>query len=93
MREPIDIKKLEAIRERMLLSVVTVATLAGVHRVTYYSWVRGDRNPRHTHEEKLRRALAKMGAVIRDFQWPTEEIRKMGDRERQQRFLDLAARY
>lgn len=93
MSEPLDLTKVETIREHMLLSVVTVATLAGVHRVTYYSWLRGDRKPRAGQQDKLRKALGKMGSVIRDFGWPGEEVQKMGDRERQQRFLDLAARY
>jgi DNA-binding XRE family transcriptional regulator len=90
--KPIDINKVEALRNHMMLTVADMARAVGVSRVTYHSWINGKRL-RKENEEALKRLIRQLITVMHEHQWPGAEVEKLGPRARSARLLALLGKH
>ena len=87
---PLDFKKLEVLRERAKLTKAEFASLYGVSRMTYYSWVRGQ-PVRPKNEWFVRRASRMLLELVREEKWPEAGVEHLPSSERMQRLNKLMA--
>ena len=84
----IDFAKVETLRRHMLLSVVDMAKVLGVSRITYYNWVKGG-VIRPANLKKLKGSLKQLLALVTQNKWPTPEVLAMDQPQRLQHLLEL----
>lgn len=80
-RKPIDFTKVEALRKEMLLTIENMASLFGVTRATYHSWLKG-KPIRPSNDEYVRVMLKKLLVVYTEHSWPSPEVRAMDSKMR-----------
>lgn len=51
-----------------------MATLFGITRMTYYSWMRGDVVIRSRNAARVRRVLRTLVRLVKDGHWPDPEV-------------------
>ena len=86
--QPVDFKKVEALRKHMLLTTGDMSKLFGVSRMTYYAWVKG-KPIRKTNEAAVRKMLKRLLSVMSEHNWPTPEIIVATGKERTDRLNQL----
>lgn len=84
----IDFAKVEVLRRHMLLTVSDMASVLGVSRVTYYSWLRG-KQPRVSNMARVKLRLKQMLALLTEQGWPTTDVLEMEQQERVQHLIEL----
>jgi len=84
----VDFEKVEALRKHMLLTSYNMASLLGVSRITYYSWIRG-KNVRRTNLVKIRDTVKKLLDIVRDHQWPMPDVIAASQKDRYAKLLEL----
>lgn len=72
----------------MLLTVSDMASVLGVSRVTYYSWLRG-KQPRVSNMARVKLRLKQMLALLTEQGWPTTDVLEMEQQERVQHLIEL----
>lgn len=72
----------------MLLTTGHMAKVLGVSRVTYSGWVNG-KSIRKANEEKVKKMLRKMLAVVTEQEWPKPEVIAMTSLQRLNTLLEL----
>jgi DNA-binding transcriptional regulator YiaG len=88
---PLDFKKIDWMRRRMLLSVGDMAHLFGVSRATYYGWLNGFAL-RKTNDEAVRDMLKRLLSVVTEHSWPTPEAMVAGQKQRREMLIELLNR-
>lgn len=83
-----NFKAVENLRRHMLLTVGNMSELFGVSRMTYYGWLKG-KPIRKSNEERVRRMLKQLLAVMTQHSWPMPEVIASGQKERMQRLVSL----
>lgn len=88
----IDFTKVETLRRHLMLTTTEMAELFSVSRVTYHSWTKGTplRTKNLANAKKIIRTLV---AIVKEHNWPTEEVRQLDQKQRVQRLLALMQRY
>lgn len=92
MPKPLDFYKVEVLRKHMLLTTLDMAKAFGVSRVTYYGWTRG-KPLRAKNEDKAKKTVRKLLAIMTDHGWPSPEIIGLDQKQRGERLLALLAEY
>lgn len=83
----LDFKKVEALRKHMLLTKGQMARVLDVSRVTYTEWQTG--GPiRKNNEDRVRRTLRKMLAVMVKESWPSPDVLAMTAEQRMAKLLE-----
>lgn len=92
MQTTLNFEKIEVLRRHLMLTTTEMAEIFGVSRITYYNWVNGTplRTKNLTHAKKVVRKLI---AIVKQFNWPTEEVRQLDQKQRLQRLLALMQHY
>lgn len=71
--KPLDFDKVDALRRHMLLTVASLANLFDVTRVTYYSWLKGNK-PHKKNAERVRKVLRSMAHLAHQEMWPNPAV-------------------
>jgi len=92
MQTTLNFEKIEVLRRHLMLTTTEMAEIFGVSRITYYNWVNGTplRTKNLTHAKKVVRKLI---AIVKQFNWPTEEVRQLDQKQRLERLLALMQQY
>ncbi len=92
MQTTLDFKKVDVLRRHLMLTTTEMAEVFGVSRITYYNWVNGTplREKNLTHARKV---IRKLLAIVKQYNWPTEEVRQLGQKQRLERLLALMQQY
>lgn len=92
MQTTLDFKKVDVLRRHLMLTTTEMAEVFGVSRITYYNWVNGtplrEKNLAHA-----RKVIRKLLAIVKQYNWPTEEVRQLGQKQRLERLLALMQQY
>jgi len=83
-----NFKSVETLRRHMLLTVGNMAELFGVSRMTYYGWMKG-KPIRKSNEDRVRRVLKQLLAVMTQHQWPMPEVIASDQKVRMSRLVEL----
>jgi DNA-binding transcriptional regulator YiaG len=83
-----NFKSVETLRRHMLLTTGNMAELFGVSRMTYYAWVKG-KPIRKSNEERVRRVLKQLLAVMTQHSWPMPDVIAANQKDRMQRLVSL----
>lgn len=89
---PLDVSKLEILRNRLMLDKSSMARVLGVSRVTYHAWLDG-RTIRQSNLDYVRSTLRKVIAVVKDHQWPSTEVKAMTFKQRKHELDTLLQQY
>lgn len=89
---PLDISKLEILRNHLMLDKSSMARVLGVSRVSYHAWLSGG-TIRQSNLDYVRSTLRKVIAVIKDHQWPSPDVRAMTFKQRKQKLDALLETY
>jgi len=89
---PLDVSKLEILRNHLMLDKSSMARVLGVSRVTYHAWLDG-RQIRQSNLDYVRSTLRKVIAVIKDHQWPSPDVKAMTFKQRKQELDALLEQY
>ncbi len=85
---PVDFAKVDMLRKHMLLSVTDIAKVFGVSRMTYYTWLKGG-GMRATTTPRVKKRLRALLAVMKEHQWPNNEVLVMPPPKRVEHLLEL----
>ena len=75
MTDQLDLRGLEKVRQRMLLTQEGIASLLGITRQTYNNWIRGRSRPRGAQRDRLRATLLDISRLIETGRWPAPGVR------------------
>lgn len=89
-KPPLDFQKIEKLREYAKLTTAEFASLCGVSRMTYYSWVRGQ-PMRPKNEQFVRRVIRMLLGLVQEQKWPEAGVAFLSSDERMQRLNKLLA--
>ena len=84
----IEFDKVETMRKHMLLTTAQMATLFGVSRVTYHSWVKGSAI-RKANEAKVKSTLRHLLHVMTTHNWPSPDVVGMESKQRMEKLRTL----
>jgi len=84
----VDFTKVEALRGHLHLNQRHMAKALGVSRMTYQSWVRGQRI-RKSNEDKVKLALRQLIDLLREEEWPPEGFMQMKSDQLYERLLEI----
>jgi hypothetical protein len=71
-----------------MLTTTEMAEVFGVSRITYYNWVNG--TPlRAKNLANVKKVIRKLVVIVKEHNWPTEEVRQLDQKQRLQRLLAL----
>jgi DNA-binding XRE family transcriptional regulator len=88
MLTTLNFEKVEVLRRHLMLTTTEMAEVFGVSRITYYNWVNG--TPlRAKNLANAKKVIRKLVAVVKEYNWPTEEVRQLDQKQRLQRLLAL----
>jgi DNA-binding XRE family transcriptional regulator len=88
MQTTLNFEKIEVLRRHLMLTTTEMAEVFGVSRITYYNWVHG--TPLRTKNlNNAKKVIRKLVAIVKQYNWPTEEVRQLGQKQRLQRLLAL----
>ena len=88
MQTTLDFEKVEVLRRHLMLTTTEMAEVFGVSRITYYNWVNG--TPLRTKNlNNAKKIVRKLVAIVKEYNWPTEEVRQLDQKQRLQRLLAL----
>jgi len=88
MLTTLNFEKVEVLRRHLMLTTTEMAEVFGVSRITYYNWVNG--TPlRAKNLANAKKVIRKLVAVVKEYSWPTEEVRQLDQKQRLQRLLAL----
>jgi DNA-binding XRE family transcriptional regulator len=88
MLTTLNFEKVEVLRRHLMLTTSEMAEVFGVSRITYYNWVNG--TPLRTKNlANAKKVIRKLIAVVKEYNWPTEEVRQLDQKQRLQRLLAL----
>lgn len=92
MQTTLNFEKIEVLRRHLMLTTTEMAEVFGVSRITYYNWVHGTplRTKNLTHAKKV---IRKLVTIVKQYNWPTEEVRQLDQKQRLQRLLALMQHY
>lgn len=92
MQTTLDFEKVEVLRRHLMLTTTEMAEVFGVSRITYYNWVHGTplRTKNLANAKKVIRTLI---AIVKQYNWPTEEVRQLDQKQRLERLLALMQQY
>lgn len=86
-KPPIDLVKIEGVREHLKLRRRDMAELFGVSRMTYYRWITG-RSVRVSHQTIVRYRLRKLVDIVRNG-WPDAATMQKSSDDRFKELLHL----
>lgn len=88
----LDFAKVEVLRRHLMLTTSDMSEVFGVSRITYYNWTKGTplRTKNLTNTKKI---IRKLVAIVKEHNWPTEEVRQLDQKQRLQRLLALLQWY
>lgn len=89
-KPPLDFTKIEALRKHAKLTMAEFASLCGVSRMTYYSWVRGQ-PMRRKNEQYVRRSVRMLLELVKERKWPEAGADQLSSTERIARLNKLLA--
>lgn len=84
----LDFEKVELVRERMGLSILDMAKLLGVSRMTYYKWINGG-GARATNEKRVKDALRMVLPLLKEGRWPLPNHKAMNSSQRLTALLEI----
>lgn len=88
MQTTLNFEKIEVLRRHLMLTTTDMAEVFGVSRITYYNWVNG--TPlRIKNLNNAKKVVRKLVAIVKEYNWPTEEVRQLDQKQRLQRLLAL----
>lgn len=88
----IDFAKVEQLRKHMLLTTKDMASVLGVTRMTYYSWIQGAQ-PRKDKVDHIRLILKRLLAIMVEDKWPMPEVIAMESVNRKHKLNELMKRF
>ena len=92
MQTTLNFEKIEVLRRHLMLTTTEMAEIFGVSRITYYNWVNG--TPlRAKNLANAKKVVRKLIAIVKQFNWPTEEVRQLDQKQRLERLLALMQQY
>jgi len=88
MLTTLNFEKVEVLRRHLMLTTTEMAEVFGVSRITYYNWVNG--TPlRAKNLANVKKVIRKLVVIVKEHNWPTEEVRQLDQKQRLQRLLAL----
>jgi DNA-binding XRE family transcriptional regulator len=88
MLTTLNFEKVEVLRRHLMLTTTEIAEVFGVSRITYYNWVNG--TPlRAKNLANAKKIIRRLVVIVKEYNWPTEEVRQLDQKQRLQRLLAL----
>jgi DNA-binding XRE family transcriptional regulator len=88
MLTTLNFEKVEVLRRHLMLTTTEIAEVFGVSRITYYNWVNG--TPlRAKNLANAKKIIRRLVVIVKEHNWPTEEVRQLDQKQRLQRLLAL----
>ena len=92
MLTTLNFEKVEVLRRHLMLTTTEMAEVFGVSRITYYNWVNG--TPLRTKNlANAKKVIRNLIGIVKQYNWPTEEVRQLDQKQRLQRLLALLEQY
>ena len=85
--QTIDFDALELLRKRMLLSVTDLASILGISRMSYYTWLEGG-EIRKSNIKKINSKIDKLKNVISKYNWPNNVL-ELNQKDRKAKLIKL----